>query len=614
MALEDNPNVSRDQIERLTLSDDDVVDMVLRLTKQGEKEFDSRRKRYDHSYDVYRASEAKPRSMEPWQSQLRVPYGRQVIDTELVNIVSGFPRCLVNPRNPDDELGAKAMQKVMDYEIAADHMVEKQSPFVQQGLIYGTTLAKNHWIYKESQRPSRDYSGFLGPSIGQKNVVIRDGPTFEPWNLYDSWWDASGRDVDSCQYFVLRSWLSKDQLIDLACQIEGPHDPSECTGVFHNVRELFTVGTATNGKAPTNTAQASYLGGQRERYKDLFEVLEIWTDDTVVVVGSRKVLLRNDPNPYWHGRKPIVLAQPMPDLFELSGMPETELIDHLQSAMWTLQNMVVDNLHLTVMRGITYREGGVTDPNSLVLKPRFKWAVQDHDDVKPFEVQPVSSDVYQERQRMLADMQLVTGVNPYVSGSDLQSVDQNTATGVTALQEVASRLLRFKASQIQYKGYQRSFEMWGDMIQQFMDQPTWVNIAGADGQNSWHQVTPEEVAGDFDFKLEGTEESLSRQQERGEAIAVLNAFMPLIQAGQINPKPIFERVALAYGFENPESLFPPQGGAPPASPQGGTPPGQPGQQMDPQQLMQAMQNGNAGPPGTTPPGVPPPGVFGPAPV
>ena len=167
---------------------------------------------------------------------------------------------------------------------------------------------------------------------------------------------------------------------------------------------------------------------------------------------------------------------------------------------------------------------------------------------------------------MLSDMQLVTGINPYVSGADLQTVDQNTATGVTALQEVASRLLRFKASQFQYKGYQRTFEMWGDMIQQFLDRDIYAKITGPDGQESWHVVSPSDVAGHFDYVLEGSEESLSRQQERGEALALLNAFAPLAQLGFINFKPILERVALAYDFPNPDALFIQQQPQPPAAP------------------------------------------------
>lgn len=569
-----NPNGSRDQQERLNLADDGIVDLIMRLTKPGEDSHEQRRRRYDNSYDIWRASERRPSSLEPWQSKLRVPYAMQTIDTALVNINTGAPRVMVKPRHPDVELNAKAMQVIMDYHVGEDHMVEKQPLFAQQGLMYGVTLAKNHWLYQKKTRNARSWIDDQLPGIppraivSPQDIVIRDGPTFEPWSVYDAWWDGTARDVDSARYFVLRSWFSKEQLLDMACSVEGNHDHADCNGIFHNIDKLLKVGT---GKTPDSTAQQKFLtgsGGRRvaSSFKDLFEVLEIWTDDTVTVIGSRKILLRNDPNPYWHGKKPIVLAQTRPDLFEMQGVPETELVNHIQQAMWTLQNMTIDNLHLTTMRGITYREGGVTDPNSLQLKPRFKWAVMDHDDIRPFEVQPIGSDVYQERTRLLSDMQLVTGINPYVSGSDLSSVDQNTATGVTALQEVASRLLRFKASQLQYKGYQRTFEQWGDLIQQFMDKSVSVQVTGQLGEPVWLEIEPKDVAGHFNFVLEGSEESLSRQQERGEAIALLNAFAPLVQLGVINIKPVLERVATAYDFPDPESLFLPPQTQPAAAP------------------------------------------------
>ena len=563
------------------LTDEKVVRLLLQMVDSGEKELKSRKRRYDHSYDVWRATEKRPSSLEPWQSKLRVPYGLQSIDTALVNIVSGFPRCIVQPRHPDVELNAKAMQVAMDFFVHEDHMVEAQPVFAQQGLVYGVTVAKTHWLYRTYNHPQ------------QGEIVLRDGPTFEPWNIYDAWWDPNARDVDSARYIVLRSWMTADQLRKSACNIAGPHTEAECSGIYHNVEQLIKVGP-TQQRGTTRQNQVINTGEQ-DRNKDLFEMLEIWTDDTVSCVGSRQVLCRNDPNPYWHGRKPIVIASQRVDMFEMQGIPETELIDHLQSGMWTLQNMVIDNLNLTTMRGITYREGGVTDPNKLQLRPRFKWPVMDHDDVKPFEVAPLSSDVYQERTRMLSDMQLVTGINPYVSGADLQTVDQNTATGVTALQEVASRLLRFKASQFQYKGYQRTFEMWGDMIQQFLDRDIYAKITGPDGVESWHVVGPQDVAGHFDYILEGSEESLSRQQERGESLALLNAFAPLAQLGFVNFKPILERVALAYDFPNPEALFLPQQPPPAAAPQqnGG---GQP---------FYDVRNPQIGAGVTGPPGVPP---------
>ena len=84
--------------------------MVVRLTKPGEDAYRVRRRRYDFSYDVYRACERRPTSLEPWQSKLRVPYGMQTIDTALVNINTGKPRVIVRPRIPSRSCKAKAMQ------------------------------------------------------------------------------------------------------------------------------------------------------------------------------------------------------------------------------------------------------------------------------------------------------------------------------------------------------------------------------------------------------------------------------------------------------------------------------------------------------------------------
>ncbi len=324
-----------------------------------------------------------------------MPYAQQVIDTALVNIVSGTPRCLVHPRHPEDEAAAKAMQQLLDYFTGEDHLAEKQALFAQQGLVFGVTVAKNHWLYTEGEKTVR--TPVVDPLTNQQTlrvsaekIVTRDGPCFEPWSVYDCWWDPNARDVDSAQYIVLRSWKTRAEL-------EGhAYDEEAGLGLYRNLDELFELGAS---KQRPETSQESYLGNSQNKRKGAYEILEIWTDDRLTVVGNRQVLLRDIPNPYWHGRKPIVIAQTRPDLFEMQGIPETDLVQDIQAAMHTLQNMTIDSLHLTVMRGVTYREGSVVDPNMLNLRPLFKWAVSDHDDVRPFEVQQLGSDVFNERAR-----------------------------------------------------------------------------------------------------------------------------------------------------------------------------------------------------------------------
>jgi hypothetical protein len=544
---------------------DPAVKQALELIAPGRREQEKRVKRYDHSYEVYRSAPPADQQVS-WRSRLRVKYGMQVIDTALVNIVSGKPRFMVHARGPQDEIGAKAMQLVLDYYIGEDHLVEKEPAFVQQALICGVTAAKNHWLYKKGSRPVRTYTPdgeVTRMNVEMQDLVFRDGPTFETWDMNRMFWAPGARDVESSEYVVLQTYIGKDDLL------AQRYNPETQIGLYNNVDDLIASGAAP---MPNLSAQDKMLGNSAlTRYKDKFLIEEIWKNDRLLVIGNKQVILRDQPNPYWHGQKPIVITQTRPDLFEMLGISESELVDDIQQALQTFQNMVVDNAHLTVQRGITYRESSVVDPNALEIKPGFKIPVQDHDDIGFPVVPPLPPEAFQQVAALKSDLQLVSGINPYISGADLDTVDQNTATGVTALQEVASRLLRFKAAQINWKGFQRTAEQWGDMTQQFMDKKIALKmiVEGEEQQGEqWVEVDPQDVAGHFNYALESSEESLSRQQERGEAVALLNAFAPLLASRpDLNIKPLIERVAIAYDFTNPEELFTPPQQQPPASPQ-----------------------------------------------
>jgi len=564
------------------VADDPLVTKALNRISDGEKAHTDRCRGYDRSYDVYRAT-AKARGpvnaprKRPWESDIRVRYAQQVVDTAMVNLIGGQPRAIVKPRLPENTDAAKPMQILLDYHIGEDHLSEKQVPFTQQGLIYGLTAAKVHWLYRETDRKTRyfetdpytgahlvdDRGGFVQRQRTD-TIVVRDGPTFEVWDVYDFWYEPNARDMDTADYVVFRSFLSAEELRALERKEGNPF------GVYQNVEQCISAGRTG---ADRDSAQERFIGGSINRRKDRHELLEIWTDDEVMVIGNRSVPMRYEDNPYDHGRKPVVAASVRPDLFEVQGMSETELLDDLQQAAWSVQNMRFDNMHLTVQRGFTYRESGIIDPSALEIRPRFKWGVTDHDDVRMVDIQPLPSEAYREEDNLLSRMQLITGINPYVSGADLSTVDQNTATGVTALQEVASRLLRFKARQLAFSGYQRAFEMWIELVKQYTTQTQAIRLALPDGGYAWEHIEPWSIAGNFDVTVEGTEESLSRQQERAEALGLLNAFGPFAAVPGINMGPVFDRVARS--FDMPEGVLynppPPQQQGPPASPQGAPP-------------------------------------------
>jgi hypothetical protein len=63
------------------MANEEILNRLKLLTHAGEMEHQKRVKRYNNSYETYRASRPVTGG-DPWQSKLRVKYGRQVIDTE----------------------------------------------------------------------------------------------------------------------------------------------------------------------------------------------------------------------------------------------------------------------------------------------------------------------------------------------------------------------------------------------------------------------------------------------------------------------------------------------------------------------------------------------------
>jgi hypothetical protein len=568
----------------LTPDEKTLAERLVNATKPGLDEHEKRVPVYDRSYEVYRASGRSPEGTEPWQSKLRVKYAMYNLDTALVNIIGGAPRAKVIPRNAASADKAKAFQSVLDYYTDRAGIANIQAQVVQQALIYGATAVKTGWKYEERQQTRRVYTDNplggapIGSEVKTGKVPVFDGPACEPWDIYDCWWDPFARDVDTAAYVVLRSWPSKNEILADA-------------NLYQNLDELFQSGDATDRAMSAQDRRAQTERKMRGR----FELWEVWTNDRVVVIGNKQVVIRDDPNPHWHGQKPICLATGRPDLFKIQGIPETEIVEHLQEALWTMQNMRMDNLKLTVMRGLTYREGGVPDPNLLILRPRFRWPVSDHDDVM-FQAPPaLPPEAYQEESVLVDKMETVTGISPYVSGNVPTSVSHTTATSVSLLQQAATRLLQFKGTQINNLCWQRVFEQWGADVQQFMTEPVEARIVTGDDVK-FEKVEPWQVAGEYDYKIVGADEAASKDVERQQALQLLTALAPFAQ--MLNWQPLVERVAEAFDLPDPHALLANPQAQPAAAPQpngpGGTAqaaPGLPSNVVLPPGVQQAIMGG-----------------------
>lgn len=558
-----------------------VVERTLNQIRPGIEEKEARRPRFNQAYDVWRGNAQGGPVRNDWQSRLRVKYGMQVIDQALVNLVQGVPKAKVTPRRPEDETKAKPMENLLGYYADLDHLAENEPLVCQQALIYGLSPAKTCWWYREEDQtqylPSIDpESGMTSWAPKKGTVITADRPSMEPWDAYAIGWDPAARNVDTSSYVFLQSWKTKDELE------QARYDDDSRTGQYRNLDLLYASG---DGTKPPTTAQNQMFQQPEGLYRGRFEILEVWRKTAqgmrLTVIGNRKILLKDGQGPYWMSGYPVTISNSRPDLFRIEGVSESELVDHLQQAMWTVHNLRMEQLKFTVLRGATVRQG-VPDLASLVMRPNFRWIVQDHDDVKFQEPPPLPAEAYKETDTLLSLLQYVTGITPYVGGASGSGtgVDQTTATGVSLLTESASRLLQFKAGIIHQRTWQRTFEQWGALTKQFLRRPMAVRVEGAGGQIVWQNLGPGDVNGDFDIRIQAGDESASRQQERADAAALLNAVFPYVQLGVADPKIPLEKLAQAFNLPNADGLLkaltaPPQAAPNNAPPQlGAMPPPQ----------------------------------------
>lgn len=199
----------------------------------------------------------------------------------------------------------------------------------------------------------------------------------------------------------------------------------------------------------------------------------------------------------------------------------------------------------------------------------------------------VTSTALEMMEKLGQDVQDVTGAIPYLSGAGDGTVDQNTATGISVIQNMASRRIAMKKNMIGYAHTEIGLQQI-QLAQQLMSHPEQIRIEMEDGFD-FQVISPQDIQGDFDYEIENANESLNRQQARQEATQLFQAFVnpATFQVFQMagksyNPVPFGERLCDAFDIKNTSEIFeaappmlPPQmaGGPPPGS--GGPPPGPP---------------------------------------
>lgn len=484
----------------------------------------------------------KPSGRDVGKSRLFVQYAYQQIETIKVRLVEPSPSFRFNPTEPGDEDAAKGAEVLAQYQLRRDEFAKKQVDWVHDAVVPSLCVAKVLWKNVTTKKTIRKELNLLQRAMGMPEeeeieIVEFDQPTAIVVDPYDFFWDPAATCDDDMSYAIHRVWLTPEEL----------KDRGERLG-YNNVDEA--IGAAQGGsdegqRIPTETSdEATARRGNR------IEVHELWTRDTVQTWAGRSILLRDEPNPFLHGRLPFVTGSTQPAIRRIPGISEVANIAPIQDYIWAIENMRIDAAKLAINPPFKYRSTA-SGGREFKVVPGGRIPVDRMDDIEPLIQNPGTVFGTEEKSLAMGDMMNMSGANSYLSGADnnIGGINNTTATGISLVQQEANKRMSAKMFHLQLF-YSRIVAMFHALNQQYLDDAVNVRVGGEQG-SEWLRVAPQDIAGEYDIEPVWSNLSMNRTQERQDAMEMLAALQQVAgvtfpDGTTVSLKPAVERVVASY--------------------------------------------------------------------
>jgi len=528
------------------MSDEQILNVILEDLQISLKPiFD----KFSDYYRMYRGVKTKTPEQEG-RSNLFIPYTFNLIETITPKIITSIfatrPFFQALPLGVSDveerEARAKKMSKYFDYQFQQKiKIVPILTDIIKTSLIYGKAISKQTWNYKTKEVVQRRRKKILGiPIPDYDNIlteqVIADQPMIENVILTDFFIDPSGTSIDEMRYCIHRYWEDRHELKE-----------KEKKGVYKNIDKVIEDNRADDSY---DTLLQVGFSDSDQRRKGV-EILEYWTDDWVVRVANKNIVISSQPNPYFHRKKPFAEWDyiRIPNEFYSVGVPEA--IQDLQAELNTTRNQRIDNVSFVLNKMYSVLRGANVDPEQLVSRPAGYVYVDNHDDIKELTFDDVTNSAYNEEIIIKGDMDATTGVFDSVRGSNPDR--RETATTMSILNSSGSERFKLQNILIEYGGLQEMLNQVLRLNQQFIDADMEIQILGESENIEDLVVTQEEILGEYDIIALGSsvEPIINKEVRQNQLVQLLNVVQ---NSQEVNMTEFYRRLFEAFDMKNVDAL------------------------------------------------------------
>jgi len=512
-----------------------------------------------------------------WRSKIFIPIlaGKAWnLISKFVSLKPGFEVALRNPDASDEAVKemARKMQLKLEYDYDNPNMDEsirdKMLSCLIDAVVTGTGLAKVPWQVKTKKQYERIIGADGTVDLSKQKVTESKYGSNDlvPVNIFNVFIAPGATNLYKSPWIIIKEYKTLDQLKDM----------NKAEKIYKNLDKLENSRASADQFAQYKKSRNRLTNDQdpivTDKTVDYVAIYECYEGSKICTyadAGTKGgnplpwVELREQENPYWHGKYPLVRFIVKQRPYDVWGEGIFELTERLQSAVNDVFNHYMDNWNLSVDGMYMIPENSRV--SNFVVQPGGQVTYQGTPPTKFTMPEPNPASVQQVLGVLEKAVEDAT-VSAYATGQANSATDktQGTATGIMKLQQAAGDIIAFMRSNFQQSMHQVG-TMWLSNNQQYLDRA--VTVPGPRGMNE--EIHPAMLQGDMELRIDDASmEPIAREEQKAsylqfiqQTLALQSASIAQAQATQGQTKPLvidfnelFENVSEKFGIKSENDI------------------------------------------------------------
>lgn len=340
------------------LPPDGVLSLVQQRRQHALNRYLNFFRRISRFYDLYRGIYAG--KFAAYRNNVHLPLLFSVIQSDVARKVQtsfgAWPIVQFTGYSHEETYKARKNEVLVSAQMKDCGSFEKAVDFYTSADMYGTAIARVGWktdIRKEKIRLQDPAGGIISQTT---NKTYFEGPDWDVVDILD-FWPQPGKKLKDADWVIHRYYKDLDELERMAAT--GYYDQTAINQLKQQGTMPSSQGDEWQTRVNVYRSYNDYEARRSEKFAKPVEIWEMWGKvpsefasdgivDRVITIANGKVVLRNRPNPFWHGQIPFLAYCPQPDPHYFHGPGKIEIAEKMQYTANRLVNQKLDALDLTV--------------------------------------------------------------------------------------------------------------------------------------------------------------------------------------------------------------------------------------------------------------------------